>query len=925
MTKTISTTCPYCGVGCGVSAEVSGGQASADKVRVSGEKAHPANFGRLCVKGASLAQVLTLEERLLHPSIGGARASWDEALETVARVFGQTIAQHGPDSVAFYVSGQLLTEDYYVANKLMKGFVGSANIDTNSRLCMSSSVAGHKRAFGADTVPGCYEDLEEADLVVLVGSNLAWCHPILYQRLVAAREKRGGLPRVVNIDPRRTATSEIADLQLSVAPGSDVALFAGLLRELQSAGKRAKKFVAAHTNGLDEALAAARPWTLDKVATETGLSRPDLRRFYDLLIDNEKTVTVYSQGVNQSSAGTDKVNAIINAHLLTGRIGKPGCGPFSVTGQPNAMGGREVGGLANMLAAHMELDHPAHRALVQNFWGAPTLATKPGLKAVDLFQAIDDGRVKAVWIMATNPVDSLPDADFVRAALKKCPFVVVSDVAENTDTGALAHVLLPALAWGEKEGTVTNSERRISRQRALRAAPGEARADWDIVCDVARRMGFGEAFSYDGPAAIFREHAALSGAGNDGTRDFDISGCANLSDAAYEALAPFQWPLRKGEKFWRAGESLSDAPKRFFADGAFFTPDGRANFVATPYRGLAQKPAPGEYVLNTGRVRDQWHTMTRTGRAEQLSQHIAEPFAELNPLDAALLGVEPAGLVRLSNARGAVLLRAQITARQRRGSVFAPIHWTDQFASAARVDALIAPVVDPISGQPESKGTPVEVEPVDPAWYAFALTREKPERPDCAYWAQARIAGGWRLELAGLQDPDDWELLARGLFGLGAGEGELTILRDARSGSYSCVATRDGSINASGRRAQESASVSGRRTPERAQEIIGAIFVAKTPVSVARSWACEQFAQDEVKPLALLAGRPPRTCRDPGRKVCVCMNVGANIILDAISEKNLGNVAAISDATGAGSGCGSCKPEIERLLGQQRAAVAVKS
>ncbi|MDI9847296.1 molybdopterin-dependent oxidoreductase [Rhodoblastus sp. 17X3] len=902
MTKTISTTCPYCGVGCGVSAEASGA-----KALVAGDKAHPANFGRLCVKGASLAQVLTLEERLLHPRIGGARASWDEALETVARVFGQTIAEHGPDSVALYVSGQLLTEDYYVANKLMKGFVGSANIDTNSRLCMSSSVAGHKRAFGADTVPGCYEDLEDADLVVLVGSNLAWCHPILYQRLVAARERRGGLPRVVNIDPRRTATSEIADLHLSLAPGSDVALFSGLLGELNRVGKRAKKFVAAHTNGLDEALAAARPWTLDKVAAETGLSRADLQRFFDLVIENEKTVTVYSQGVNQSAAGTDKVNAIINMHLLTGRIGKPGCGPFSVTGQPNAMGGREVGGLANMLAAHMELDNPAHRALVRNFWGAPTLAEKPGLKAVELFQAIDDGRVKAVWIMATNPVDSLPDADFVRAALKKCPFVVVSDVAENTDTGALAHVLLPALAWGEKDGTVTNSERRISRQRALRAAPGDARADWDIVCDVARRMGFGESFAYDGPAQIFREHAALSGAGNDGTRDFDISGCAELSDAAYEALAPFQWPLRKGEKG-------GDAPKRFFADGKFFTPDGRANFVATPYRGLAQKAARGEYVLNTGRVRDQWHTMTRTGRAEQLSQHIAEPFAELNPLDAALLGVGPAGLVRLSNARGAVLLRAQITARQRRGSVFAPIHWTEQFASAARVDVLVAPVVDAISGQPESKGTPVEVEPVDPAWYAFALSREKPEHLDCAYWARARIAGGWRLELAGLNDPDDWELFARSLFGLGAGEGELTVLRDARSGSYSCVATREGSTSAS-----------GRRTPERAQEIVGAIFVAKTPVGIARSWACEQFAQVEVEPLALLAGRPPRACRDPGRKVCVCMNVGANIILDAISEKNLGNVAAISDATGAGSGCGSCKPEIERLLGQQRAAVAVKS
>ncbi|MCI4678967.1 nitrate reductase [Rhodoblastus acidophilus] len=881
MTKTISTTCPYCGVGCGVSVEV-----SAESARVSGDKTHPANFGRLCVKGASLAQVLTLEERLLHPRIAGARASWDEALETVARVFSQTIAAHGPDSVAFYVSGQLLTEDYYVANKLMKGFIGSANIDTNSRLCMSSSVAGHKRAFGADTVPGCYEDLEAADLVVLVGSNLAWCHPILFQRLAAARAKRNGLPLVVNIDPRRTATSEIADLQLSLAPGSDVALFSGLLRELNRAGKRAKKFVSLHTHGVEESLAAAKIWTLDRVAAETGLNKIDLRRFYDLVIENEKSVTVYSQGVNQSSSGTDKVNAIINTHLLTGRIGKPGCGPFSVTGQPNAMGGREVGGLANMLAAHMELDNPVHRALAQDFWGAPAILDKPGLKAVDLFKAIDEGRVKAVWIIATNPADSLPDADFVRAALKKCPFVVLSDVAEKTDSAALAHVLLPAAAWGEKDGTVTNSERRISRQRKLREAPDEARADWEIVCDVARRMGFGQAFAFENAAAIFREHAALSGVENNGARDFDISACADISDEDYDALAPFQWP-------WRKGEARSDAPRRFFADGGFFTPDGRARFVATPFRGLAQKAGQGEFVLNTGRVRDQWHTMTRTGRAEQLSQHIAEPFAELNPLDAAMIGVEHAGLVKLSNARGLVLLRAQITDRQRRGSVFAPIHWTDQFASNARVDALVATVVDPFSGQPESKGSVVGVEPFDASWHAFALSRAKPRNLDCAYWAMARIEGGWRVELAGSNEVADWEDFARRLFGLGAQEGEFAAMHDARSNAFRGVATGEG-------------------------QVLGALFVAPGPVAVARSWACEEFASGDAAPLALVAGRPPRTRRDPGRKICVCLNVGANVILDAIAEKQLGSGDAISAATGAGTGCGSCRPEIQRLLDQAR-------
>ncbi|MCW2283253.1 assimilatory nitrate reductase catalytic subunit [Rhodoblastus acidophilus] len=876
MSETIKTTCPYCGTGCGVKATVDG-----DQISVAGDPNHPANFGRLCVKGSALDQVMDLDGRLLHPRINGSRANWDEALDLVAQKFRDSIKTHGPDSVAFYVSGQLLTEDYYVANKLMKGFVGSANIDTNSRLCMSSSVAGHKRAFGSDTVPGCYDDLEQADLVVLTGSNLAWCHPILFQRLAAARENRRGKPIVVNIDPRRTATSEIADLNLQLAPGSDVALFLGLLDALRRARKANKRFVNQHTEGLAEALAEARNWTLSRVAEVTGVPPHDLRRFYDLVAAHENCVTVYSQGVNQSWAGADKVNAIINTHLYTGRIGKPGCGPFSVTGQPNAMGGREVGGLANMLAAHMDLENPAHRALVSTFWKAPApIPDKPGLKAVDLFKAVHDGRIKALWIMATNPVDSLPDADFIREALAKCPFVVVSDVAENTDTNAHAHVLLPALAWGEKDGVVTNSERRISRQRALRPAPGEARADWRIICDVAGCMGFGDAFAYDKPAQIFAEHARLSGDKNGGSRDFDISAYAWISAAEYDRLAPFQWPAP-------AGETPSDAPKRFFADGKFFTPGRKARFVATPFRAPAEAPSAGApFVLNTGRLRDQWHTMTRTGGAEKLSQHIAEPFAELNPLDAARLGVEPAGLLRLSNTRGDVLLRAQIVDRQRPGSIFVPIHWSEQFAANARVGKLVAPVVDPVSGQPESKAATVAAEAVSPLWFAFALTREKSEKIDADYWALARTAGGWRIELAGfspLAEPEDF---ARKL--LGAQDAELTALRDERGGGYRCVATQN-------------------------DQILGAFYLAAQPVAVARAWAAEQFAAGAA-PLALLAGQPPKDARDPGRKICVCLNVGVNTILDAIRDKALISVAQISDATGAGTGCGSCRPEIERLL-----------
>jgi assimilatory nitrate reductase catalytic subunit len=440
------------------------------------------------LEGFGAGETLSLDDRLLHPEIRGTRATWDEALDLVASRFSQTIAEHGPDSVAFYVSGQILTEDYYVANKLMKGFIGSANIDTNSRLCMASSVAGHRRAFGADTVPGLYTDFEGADLVVLVGSNLAWCHPVLYQRLVAAREARG--TKVVVIDPRATASCEIADLHLPIAPDGDVALFLGLLAHLHHEDRADALYVQAHTSGLDAALAVARAMTLDDVAAATRLDPVQLRAFYALWARTERVVTVYSQGVNQSECGSDKVNAIINCHLLTGRIGRPGMGPFSVTGQPNAMGGREVGGLANMLAAHMQIESAEDRDRVQRFWASPEIAHKPGLKAVDMFRAVADGRVKAIWIMGTNPVVSMPDADAVRAALAACPFVVVSDVTRETDTTALAHVLLPAAAWGEKDGTVTNSERRISRQRSFLPFPADARPDWKIICDVAARMGF---------------------------------------------------------------------------------------------------------------------------------------------------------------------------------------------------------------------------------------------------------------------------------------------------------------------------------------------------------------------------------------------------------------------------------------------------
>ena len=669
----------------------------------------------------------------------------------MARRFREAIDEHGPDSVAIYASGQILTEDYYVANKLMKGFIGSANIDTNSRLCMASSVAGHKRAFGSDTVPGTYEDLELADLVVLVGSNLAWCHPVLYQRLMSAREQRD--IKIVVIDPRRTTTAEIADVHLAIAPGTDVLLFNGLLAHLAAADRLDHGYIGEFTRGFEKALAAASGLMLGEIAEATDLPASDIATFYELFAATPRVVTVYSQGVNQSAAGTDKVNAILNCHLATGRIGKPGCGPLSVTGQPNAMGGREVGGLSNMLAAHMELADPHHRKLVQNFWRSPRIAERPGYKAVELFEAVGAGKIKALWIMGTNPVDSLPEADRVRDALAACPFVVVSDVIRKTDTTELADVLLPSAAWGEKQGTVTNSERRISRQRSFLSYPGDAKPDWWQLCEVAKRLGFADAFDYAGSAEIFAEYAALTGTENDGSRDLDISAYATISSDAYDSLEPFQWPRP---------HATSPKTTRFFANGRFYTPDRRARFVPTPYRGPSSRTSE-EYplALNTGRVRDQWHTMTRTGKAPRLMSHFAEPFVEMHPDDAGTAAVAADDLAVIESCHGSIVARVVATTQQKRGTIFVPMHWSQQYASAARVDALMGAHVDPVSGQPELKFTPSRVRRYAARWHAFAVTTVRPTNTVADYWAVAPLAsGGWRVELAGLADQPDWEAFA---------------------------------------------------------------------------------------------------------------------------------------------------------------------
>ncbi|MBP1804883.1 molybdopterin-dependent oxidoreductase [Rubellimicrobium aerolatum] len=883
MSVEVRTTCPYCGVGCGVLARLDG-----DRAQVRGDPDHPANLGRLCSKGAALAETLALGGRLLQPEVAGRPATWDAALDLVARRFTDTIAQHGPDSVGFYVSGQLLTEDYYLANKLMKGFLGSANIDTNSRLCMASSVAGHRRAFGEDIVPGTYEDLEQADLVVLVGSNLAWCHPVLHQRLLAARAQRG--TRIVVIDPRRSAAAEDADLHLPLRPGSDVLLFNGLLAHLAATGATDPDHIAQHTTGFADTLALAQSDAPDRARVAKGcdLHPADLARFYDWFATTPRTVTVYSQGVNQSAHGTDKVNAILNCHLATGRIGREGMGPFSITGQPNAMGGREVGGLANQLAAHMAFT-PAETDRVSRFWTAPNIAMKPGLKAVEMFEAARTGRLKALWIMGTNPATSMPDATRVREALRRCPFVVVSDVT-RTDTTRFAHVILPAAAWGEKDGTVTNSERRISRQRAFLPLPGEARPDWEIIAEAARRMGFADAFPYQTRAEIFREHAALTAFENDGDRLLDLGALSDLPDADYDALPPTQWPARRGTE--PGGRLLATRVP---------TPDGRARLVPVRHEGPA-RPVDRDFpiALTTGRLRDQWHTMTRTGLVPRLMAHAPEPVLDLARREAQALALQDGDLVQIDSPHGQALARLRISDALRPGEAFLPMHWSGLYAARASSGPVSNPATDAHSGQPELKHVPIRVTRATVRWSGLLLTKRDLRPTGLLHWSRAPVPGGWAYELAGAEPPAEGTLLARALLPAAIRD-TLIDYADKRAGTWRAAA-----LDAGGR-------------------LTEALLVAPPGRLPDRAWLLSLLADGQ--PLApadrraLLSGRAPTPLPDKGRIVCACMNVGLNDIASAV-RAGATTVEAIGQLTRAGTNCGSCRSEIRELIHAQRLLAA---
>lgn len=886
------STCPYCGVGCGVDISCSGSGRALSLDKVSGTPEHPANFGRLCVKGTNLLETNDLSGRLLSPTIAGEEVDWDTATSFVAEKMAQAISEFGPDAVAFYVSGQLLTEDYYIANKFMKGYVGSANIDTNSRLCMSSAVAGYKRAFGEDAVPCSYDDLSCTDLLVITGSNAAWAHPVLFQRMQQAKLRNPEM-KIVVIDPRATETTSIADLHIPLKSGSDVALFNGLLNYANDQGAIDKDDVQSFTNNLDQALASASEATLAAVSAICDVDVELLETFYDWFVSSPTAVTFYSMGINQSVAGVDKANAIINCHLALSHIGKPGSGPFSITGQPNAMGGREVGGLANMLAAHRDIENPAHRDSVQRFWKSPVMAQEAGLKAVDLFEAIESGKVKFVWIMGTNPVVSMPNRHQIEAALEKCETVVVSDIVDTNDTLAFANVALPATGWSEKDGTVTNSERCISRQRGMLLPPGQAKHDWQIMCDVACKMGFEEGFTFTTPHQIFDEYAQLTEWENNNEKLLNLSGMVGMSQQEYNRLTPVQWPVKRGE------EHLSS--KRLFTDRRFSTSNGKANFVAVTYRAPQQQTsAEYPFVLNSGRSRDQWHTMTRTGKAAKLSSHMPYGHLHIHPTDAQMLSITEGQLINItseSSGESGCIYPAKIDSGQRKGDVFIPIHWSKVWGSHCALTRLYAPATDPLSGQPELKHGAVTLAVQEFASYGLLVTSDETTTDvvtqHADYWTKTPMENSEAWRLASNASAPSW----------------LNTLQSVLPESYSFYRFSS---------AKNSVLVAASDEKFCFAMVVGSDTTTLNPEGrVPTAWLSSLMGQEvsETSVASLLRSEPDEAFLN-GPTVCTCFGVRTKTIENAV-KTGCSTVDELGQKLKCGTNCGSCKPELQQIIDTQ--------
>ena len=912
------TTCPYCGVGCGVIATSVGGQI----VQVRGDPAHPANFGRLCTKGSNLhltaTPSVTRSSRLLQPmrrirrSDAPVATGWDDALDFAANYFATTIREHGPDAVGFYISGQLLTEDYYVFNKLAKGLIGTNNVDTNSRLCMSSAVAGYKQTLGADAPPSCYEDIDHAQCIFITGSNTAFAHPVLFRRIEDAKEANPNL-KIVVCDPRRTDTAAAADLYLPIQPGTDVALFNGMLHTMLWEGWTSTEFITQHTNGFAALRDTVRDYTPDWVAQVCGISKNDLLQAARLFATSAATLSLYCQGLNQSTSGTAKNAALINLHLACGHIGRPGAGPFSLTGQPNAMGGREVGGLANLLSAHRDLANPQHRAEVAALWGVPEVPSRPGKSAIEMFQAAADGEIRALWIACTNPAQSMPDQATVRRALERAEFVVVQEAFATTATCDYADLLLPATTWGEKEGTVTNSERTISRVRAAVLPPGSARHDWSIATDFAQRLEKllpgrpGGLFNYANAESVWNEHRETTRG-----RDLDITG---LSYVQLEA-SPQQWPFPQGS---------TQGARRLYTDNVFPTADGRAVFANTLYQPAAE-PTDARYpfALTTGRLRDHWHGMSRTGTVARLFGHVAEPALQMNGSDMERRNLRGGDLVHVTSRRGSIIVAAQPAAELSPGHVFMAMHWGPEYLGGSGstgtpstgVNALTNPAYCPASKQPELKHSAVKVLKAELPWSMLALawlpedtalaTREalKRQMPAFAFAACVpfgRERTGVLFRAAGHDAPDD------------------TVLEviEAALGVSGASSLRYVDVRKRQRRVVQLAQ-------QGEQHVLNALLLAGDTSSAPWMQALLQAAlpvHAYGRRLLQPGAQAPTALQPQARQICTCFNVTDRAITDQL-RRNVGDealrLARLQQELQCGTNCGSCLPELRRMV---RAAV----
>jgi assimilatory nitrate reductase catalytic subunit len=960
--KETKSTCPYCGVGCGVINESVGAQITG----VRGDPDHPANFGKLCTKGSTLALTasapITMQTRLLQPmrrEHRGEKAkavSWDHALDFAATSFAQIIQEHGPDAVGFYISGQLLTEDYYVFNKLAKGQLGTNNIDTNSRLCMSSAVAGYKQTLGADAPPACYDDVNRAGCIFIVGSNTAYAHPILFRRIEEAKKNKPQL-KIIFADPRKTDTAEIADLYLPLLPGTDVALFNGMLHIMLWEGWVDNAYIAAHTNGFDELKTLVREYTPECVAQTCGIKKEDLFTAAKLFATNPATLSLYCQGLNQSSSGTAKNASLINLHLATAQIGKPGAGPFSLTGQPNAMGGREVGGLANLISAHRDMANPAHRAEVAALWGVNDVPNKPGKTAVEMFQAAADGDIKALWIACTNPAQSMPDQALVRRALERAEIVVLQEAFVTTETARYADVLLPATTWGEKEGTVTNSERRITRVRAAVPAPGEARHDWQIAQDFAQRLeragisakianeeiGVRSEFrttissadetpgrnsaltpisdlseakkhflNYATPEEVWEEHKASTEG-----RDLDITG---LSYALLDQ-APQQWPYLPGD---------SQGKARLYEDGIYPTPDGKAKFVPHAYKPVAEpRESRFPFSLTTGRLRDQWHGMSRTGTLGRLFGHVPEPVVQMNAQDMQRRLLNEGDLVHVTSKRGSILLPAQASSEVNVTQAFIAMHWGSEFLSGRSssgeriggVNAITTSSYCPISKQPELKHAAVKILKAELPWNLLAVA-----------WLPEETAHTTRAEMQEMMARFEFSSCVP--FGREDNSPNASTQRGILFRAASTYAPEDDSLarieallglNSSDTLRYEDKKRGQRRTarlvrlPDGQARLQG--FVLAGDVS-AEAWI-KTLLQDELDAqsygrLLLSPGaKAPIAIQSKGNQVCTCFNVSESDIsgfLSTCEGSDTEQLSSLQTQLKCGTNCGSCVPQLKKII-----------